>query len=175
MKSSRLFQIVYELMSGERITAPELARRLEVSVRTIYRDVEALCQAGLPLATGQGQGGGIQLMDGFVLDRALMSTAEQERLMLAVKALASATGDSRDLLQKLGALFHAPEADWLSVDLDRWGQGGKRDTRFEVIRRAILEKQVLAFHYAGASGLRARRVRPARLCFKASAWYLQAV
>lgn len=175
MKSSRLFQIVYELMSGERITAPELARRLEVSVRTIYRDVEALCQAGVPLATGQGQGGGIQLMDGFVLDRALMSTAEQERLMLAVKALASATGDSRDLLQKLGALFHAPEADWLSVDLDRWGQGGKRDTRFEVIRRAILEKQVLAFHYAGASGLRARRVRPARLCFKASAWYLQAV
>ena len=64
MKSSRLFQIVYELMSGERMTAPELARRLEVSVRTIYRDVEALCQAGVPIATGQGQGGGIRLMDG---------------------------------------------------------------------------------------------------------------
>ena len=94
MKSSRLFQIVYELMSGERMTAPELARRLEVSVRTIYRDVEALCQAGLPIATGQGQGGGIRLMDGYVLDRALMSASEQERLMLAVKALASATGSS---------------------------------------------------------------------------------
>ena len=63
MKSSRLFQIVYELMSGERMTAPELARRLEVSVRTIYRDVEALCQAGIPIATGQGQGGGIRLME----------------------------------------------------------------------------------------------------------------
>ena len=92
MKSSRLFQIVYELMSGERMTAPELARRLEVSVRTIYRDVEALCQAGVPIATGQGQGGGIRLMDGFVLDRTLMSPDEQERLLLAVKALASATG-----------------------------------------------------------------------------------
>ena len=57
LKSSRLFQIVYELMSGERVTAPELARRLEVSVRTIYRDVEALCQAGVPIVTGQGQGG----------------------------------------------------------------------------------------------------------------------
>ena len=175
MKSSRLFQIVYELMSGGRLTAPELARRLEVSVRTIYRDVEALCQAGVPISTGQGQGGGIALMDGFVLDRALMSASEQERLMLAVKALSSATGDSAALLQKLGALFRAPEADWLSVDLDRWGQGGRRDTRFEVIRRAILEKRVLAFQYAGAGGLRPRRVRPGRLCFKSSAWDLQAV
>ena len=94
MKSSRLFQIVYELMSGERMTAPELARRLEVSVRTIYRDVEALCQAGVPIATGQGQGGGIRLMDGFVLDLTLMSPDEQELLLLAVKALASATGSS---------------------------------------------------------------------------------
>ena len=83
MKSSRLFQIVYELMSGERMTAPELARRLEVSVRTIYRDVEALCQAGVPIATGQGQGGGIRLRDGFVLDRTLMSPDEPERLLLA--------------------------------------------------------------------------------------------
>ena len=102
MKSSRLFQIVYELMSGERMTAPELARRLEVSVRTIYRDVEALCQAGVPIATGQGQGGGIRLMDGFVLDRTLMSPDEQERLLLAVKALASATGEQRRAAAKAG-------------------------------------------------------------------------
>ena len=101
MKSSRLFQIVYELMSEELLTAPELARRLEVSVRTIYRDVEALCQAGIPIVTGQGQGGGIRLMDGYVLDRTLMSAPEQERLMLAVKALGNAAGDSGELLQKL--------------------------------------------------------------------------
>ena len=175
MKSSRLFQIVYELMSGERMTAPELARRLEVSVRTIYRDVEALCQAGVPIATGQGQGGGIRLMDGYVLDRALMSASEQECLMLAVKALGNAAGDSGELLQKLGALFRTPEADWLSVDLDRWGQSGKQDMRFDVIRRAILEKRVLAFHYAGTNGLRTRQVQPGRLCFKSSAWYLQAI
>lgn len=61
---------------------------------------------GVPIATGQGQGGGIRLMDGFVLDRTLMSPDEQERLLLAVKALASATGSSGELLQKLGALFH---------------------------------------------------------------------
>ena len=72
MKSSRLFQIVYELMSEELLTAPELARRLEVSVRTIYRDVEALCQVGIPIVTGQGQGGGIRLMDGYVLDLSLI-------------------------------------------------------------------------------------------------------
>ena len=145
-------------MSEELLTAPELARRLEVSVRTIYRDVEALCQAGIPIVTGQGQGGGIRLMDGYVLDRALMSASEQERLMLAVKALGNAAGDSGELLQKLGALFRTPEADWLSVDLDRWGQSGDQDTRFDLIR-----------------GMRTRRVRPGRLCFKSSAWYLQAV
>lgn len=175
MKSSRLFQIVYELLGQDQVTAPELAKRLEVSVRTIYRDVDALCQAGVPIVTGQGQGGGIRLMEGFVMDRALMSTAEQERLMLAVKALARATGDSGELLQKLGALFHAPQADWLSVDLDRWGQSGEQDTRFDLIRRAILERQILAFQYAGASGLTVRRVQPGRLCFKSSAWYLQAI
>ena len=175
MKSSRLFQIVYELMSEELLTAPELARRLEVSVRTIYRDVEALCQAGIPIVTGQGHGGGIRLMDGYVLDRTLMSAPEQERLMLAVKALGNAAGDSGELLQKLGALFRTPEADWLSVDLDRWGQSGEQDTRFDLIRRAILEKRVLAFQYAGAGGMRTRRVQPGRLCFKSSAWYLQAV
>ena len=88
-------------MSEELLTAPELARRLEVSVRTIYRDVEALCQAGIPIVTGQGHGGGIRLMDGYVLDRTLMSAPEQERLMLAVKALGNAAGDSGELLQKL--------------------------------------------------------------------------
>lgn len=114
-------------MSGERVTAPELARRLEVSVRTIYRDVEALCQAGVPIATGQGQGGGIRLMDGFVLDRTLMSPDEQERLLLAVKALASATGSSGELLQKLGALFHGlpPRTGCRSI----WIAGAKTESR----------------------------------------------
>ena len=63
MKSSRLFEIVYRLLSSGRCTAPELAQKLEVSVRTIYRDIEALCQAGVPIVTEQGKSGGIRLME----------------------------------------------------------------------------------------------------------------
>ncbi len=173
MKSSRLFQIVYLLMRDGRATAPELARELEVSVRTIYRDLDALSQAGVPIVTEQGQGGGIRLMDGYVLDKALMNESEREQLLLAVKVLASATRESdAPLLLKLGALFGGESPGWLQVDLARWGQSGQ-DERFDAIRLALMHKRVLSFHYLGAGGPSRRRVKPARLCYKGSSWYLQ--
>lgn len=173
MRSSRLFQIVYRILRDGQTTAPALARLLEVSERTIYRDIEALCQAGVPIVTTQGHGGGIRLMDGYVLSRDVMSAAEKEELLLAVKSLASVTQGS-ELLPKLGALFQHGGADWLEVDFSRWGQTGKRDARFDLIKRAIVEKHVLRFCYAASDGrCGVRRVQPARLCYKASAWYLQ--
>lgn len=121
MRSSRLFQIVYRILRDGQTTAPALARLLEVSERTIYRDIEALCQAGVPIVTTQGHGGGIRLMDGYVLSRDVMSAAEKEELLLAVKSLASVTQGS-ELLPKLGALFQHGGADWLEVDFSRWGK-----------------------------------------------------
>ncbi len=176
MRSSRLFHIVYRLLQDGRATAPQLARQLEVSVRTIYRDIEALCEAGMPIVTEQGQGGGVRLMDGFVLNKAMMDESEQEQLLMAVKSLSAATGEPQDeLISKLGALFQRPQTDWLEVDLSRWGQPGQHDERFDLIKTAILERRVLRFCYAGASGMKHRAIRPARLCFKASAWYVQGV
>ena len=105
MKSSRLFEIVYRLLANDHCTAPALAKELEVSVRTIYRDVEALCQAGVPIATEQGQGGGIRLMEGWTLNRTLMDAHEQEQLLMAVKSLAGLQEGSGELALKLGALF----------------------------------------------------------------------
>lgn len=172
MKSSRLFQIVSLLLQKGRMTAPALSRELEVSVRTVYRDIESLCQAGVPIVTEQGQGGGIRLMDGYALDRMLMSPEERERLLLSVRACASAAGeDSEPLVQKLGALFQTEAPDWLNVDLSRWGQH-KRDGRFDLIRQAIAQKRVLSLRYFGSGGPTQRRVKPARLCYKGS-WYLQ--
>lgn len=173
MKSSRLFQMVYLLLRDGRATAPALARELEVSVRTIYRDIEALCQAGVPIVTEQGQGGGIRLMDGYVIDRAVMSPEERERLLLCVQACASAAGeDGARLVQKLGALFQTGAPDWLRVDLSRWGQH-ERDGRFALIRQAIAQRRVLSFRYFGAGGPTQRRVKPAVLHYKDSSWYLQ--
>lgn len=174
MKSSRLFQILYYLLSQGRATAPQLAAQLEVSQRTIYRDIDALCQAGMPIVTEPGKGGGIRLMDGFVLNKALMSAQEQEQLLLAVKSMAAATReDSGELLKKLNAIFLKKQEDWLTVDLSPWGSFSQQDRRFETIKAAILEKRILHFCYTGAEGASRRCVKPARLCYKASAWYMQ--
>ena len=69
MKNGRLFEILYLLVEKRSLTAGELARRLEVSERTIYRDVDALSAAGIPVYAQKGQGGGIRLLDQFVLDK----------------------------------------------------------------------------------------------------------
>lgn len=69
MKEGRLFQIVYELLKKGTATAPDLAKKLEVSVRTIYRDIDALSGAGVPIYAEPGRNGGIRLMQDFVLDK----------------------------------------------------------------------------------------------------------
>ena len=87
MKNSRLFEILYLLMEKRSITAGELAERLEVSERTIYRDIDALSAAGIPVFTQKGQGGGIRLMEQFILDKALLSQAQQDEILFALQAL----------------------------------------------------------------------------------------
>ena len=103
MKSSRLFHIIHRRLRDGRTTAPQLADELEVSVRTIYRDVEALCEAGVPILTEQGKGGGLSLMEGFALPGSLMTPEEQAQLLLAVKSAGAITGtDASRLRRKLG-------------------------------------------------------------------------
>ncbi len=172
MKSSRLFYIVHRLLRDGRCTAPALANELEVSVRTIYRDVEALCQAGVPIASEQGQGGGLRLMEGYTLDKAALSDEEQQLLLTAVQSLSILYGG--DLAQKLGALFRKQRTDWLRVDFGGWGSADENDDRFDTIRTAILEKRLLRFDYAAYSGMTARTVQPVLLHYRGGQWYLQA-
>lgn len=174
MKSGRLFEIVYRLLEGGQCTAPQLARELEVSVRTIYRDIDALSQAGVPVMASRGQGGGIRLLDGWALNKTLMDAKEQEQLMTAVKTLAAVEENGEALALKLGALFQKQPRSWLRVDFHRWGPVHANDERFEMIKTAALEKRVLSFSYASYSGSSQRRVKPVLLYFKGDAWYLQA-
>ena len=171
---TRQFQMVYLLLERGRMTAGELAERLEVSQRTVLRDVDALSAAGVPVYTTQGAGGGVDLLPGHVLDRAALSDQEQRQLLLALQSLPA--GEGEQALTKLSALFRREREDWLQVDLTRWGAGAADNETFQLLKRAALERQILRFHYASSYGSTTpRRVLPARLVFKGQGWYLQAL
>lgn len=176
MRESRLFRIVYYLLARGRATAPELAARFEVSTRTIYRDLDALSAAGVPVYALPGKGGGVGLMEGYSLDKALFSKAEQDRLLLALRCLPEEEkAEARDLAEKLEGLFQGGAMDWLEVELSPWGGGTAETERFQWIKAAILQKRVLRFSYVDGTGRESwRRVCPTRLLYKGSAWYMQA-
>ena len=92
MQGSRLFKIIYYLLNKGQATASELSEKFEVSVRTIYRDIDALSEAGIPVYTEAGRSGGIRLLGDFVLDRAVLSEEEKKEVLSALSSL-SVTGN----------------------------------------------------------------------------------
>ena len=154
------------------MTAGELAERLEVSVRTVYRDVDSLSATGVPICAAQGKGGGVYLMEGYVLERAAFTEEEQRQLLTALRAL---PGEEGDALGKLSALFRREGDEWLQVRLSRWGgQSGRDGETFQALRQAIRQRRSVTFRYASSRGeVLPREVLPARLVFKGQGWYLQ--
>ena len=176
MSAGRLFGIFYYLLDHGQATAPELAARFEVSVRTIYRDIDALSAAGIPVYAVPGHGGGISLLDKCILERSSFSEQEQTQIITALQSLPeSVRAESEHTLSKLSALFRRRPPDWLQVDLSHWGQSGPDHEKFRTLRTAILERRVISFTYVSSAGQTTQRLAlPARLCFKGQAWYLQA-
>ena len=175
MKNDRLFSLLYLLLRKGSMTAPELARELEVSVRTIYRDVETLSMAGVPVYAASGRGGGVSLLPGYPFDRALLSEEEQNQLLIALQSLKAADQQVDALLQKLGAALQRPVLNWIEVDFSRWGRGKTDPARFALLRDAILNRWGLRLTYCGASGETSqRRIHPLKLIYKDKHWYLQA-
>jgi predicted DNA-binding transcriptional regulator YafY len=177
MKIDRLVAMTTILLNKGMITAKELAERFEVSTRTIYRDIEVLAAAGVPVYATKGNGGGIALMEGFALDRAVLTSRESESVLLALQTLRAVKYPEVDLiLDKLGALFkNAAGTDWVEVDFSPWGSGPEEKLKFQTIRKGILERRQLEFTYLAANGKRTNRVvEPLKLLFKAKAWYLWA-
>ncbi|QQO09082.1 helix-turn-helix transcriptional regulator [Breznakiella homolactica] len=176
MQIHRLFEILYLLLDKKQVTAKELASQFEVSSRTIYRDLETLCEAGIPIYTIQGKGGGISLMDSFVLDKALLSEKEQNDLLMSLQSLgASGAVDSGPILSKLAGIFRKPAVNWIEVDFSRWGAAGGEKKKFDLLRTALIESRMIRFTYFDSQGkTTARYVCPVKLFFKSRAWYLQA-
>lgn len=176
MQESRLFKIVYHLLNKGHATAPELAEKMEVSVRTIYRDIEALSAAGIPVYAETGRGGGIHMMSDFVLGKTMLSEREKKELLAALQSL-TVTGDtySDGLLEKLSALFSAPSESWFGVDFSRWGNETRDKQCFELLKTAILKERCVKLHYASIDAPYSERiVQPVKLLYKSRAWYLHA-
>lgn len=176
MQMRRLFQIAYHLLDKGQATAPELAEKFEVSVRTIYRDLDALSLAGIPVYAEAGRNGGIRLMNGFVLDRAALSDEEKQEILTAMQSMRAARSrDGDGTLQKLSALFRLEAKDWIEVDFSGWGKSDFENEKFELLKAAVIRRKCVRILYAGSCGdVSDRIVQPCRLSYKARAWYVKA-
>lgn len=175
MKINRLLEITIILLNRKSVTARELADRFEVSTRTIYRDLDVLSTAGVPVYTNKGNGGGISLLEDYSLNKTLLSEQESESLVLALKTLqATKYPEIEMVLDKIGGLFkNTDTSDWVDIDLSPWGSQPNEYNKFAEIKRAILKRQVITFCYINSNGERSiRSMEPMRLIFKGQAWYL---
>lgn len=175
MQKDRLFQIIYILMEKDGISAKELADRMQVSVRTVYRDIESLSVAGIPLYTCRGKGGGIHLMPGFVLEKSLFSKEEQDEILFALQGMqATGAGEQGQALQRLREFFGRREPDWIEVDFSRWESAEEEKQFFETVKQGIWQQRKITFLYHGTNGSKTKRVvEPMKLCLKQGSWYLQ--
>lgn len=171
---NRLLSIIYILMNKGTVTAKELSERFEVSVRTIYRDIDVLSMAGIPVYTTKGRNGGIHLTEQFVLNKMLVSKKEQQQILAALASLRE-TGahEEEEILDKLGDFFMEKPANWVAIDFSDWS--GRRKELFNQIRDAILNKHAIQFDYYGQQGEMSHRcAEPIQLLFKEYTWYVRA-
>ena len=171
---NRLLGTIYILMNRGSVTAAELAEHYEVSVRTIYRDVEALSMAGIPVYTRKGKNGGISLTEQFVLNKMLVTKEEQQQILAALCSMEETGNHSeKKILEKLGVFFQVEPSNWISIDFSDWSNS--RQEVFEQIKTAILNHKKLTFDYYGQYGdMSTRTVEPVQLPFKEYTWYVKA-
>ena len=176
MKLNRLFEIVYILMNKEQVTAKHLADRFEVSTRTIYRDIDVLSQCGIPVYASKGKGGGIKLIEGYKIDKAMLTGDEQSEILSALQGLnAAGVNDGSEALSKLSSFFNADSTDWIEIDFSSFSANSNWRNNFENIKNAIINRRSLIIQYASLKGeMSEREIQPIKLIFKSVSWYLYA-
>lgn len=175
MKIDRLIGILSVLLQKEKVTAPELAEKFEVSRRTINRDIENLCKAGIPITTTQGTGGGISIMDGYRMDRTLLTSKDMQMILAGLRSLDSVSGSHYygQLMEKIksGSSEYISGSESILIDLSSWYKDSL-SPKIEMIQNAIEERRILGFNYYAPSGDSTRKIEPYFLIFKWSSWYV---
>ena len=176
MKDNRLFRILYYILEKEKVTANELADKFEVSVRTIYRDIDSISSVGVPIFTTQGKGGGIKIDNEYILNKSLFDTNEKEQIIAALQGLEKTNKAYKsELITKLSALFKIKNSNWIEIDFTSWGSNNTYQDLFNTLKIAIINKNIISFSYNSSKAEKInRRVKPIRLLFKEQDWYLYA-
>ena len=174
LQINRQLEIIYLLLNKDRTTAKELAERFNVSTRTIYRDLDSLSLAGIPIYTETGKYGGISLMPDFVLNKSILSENEQREILASLQGLTQIqSAEAWNVLEKLTTVFNKTPDKWLEVDFSDWSFD--TEDKWGGLKKAILQKQVTEFnYYSSYSEKTSRKVEPIQLWFKSRAWYLKA-
>lgn len=176
MKLDRLLGILTVLLQNRRVTAPYLAERFEVSRRTITRDIDALCMAGIPVVTTQGTGGGIAIAEGYKLDKSVLTANELHDIVASLRGLGSVTGKPQveRTLDKLipggdGAMVSLRES--VVIDLASHAKNSLME-KIGQIKRAIQAGHTITFDYFYEKGDITRTIEPYTVVFMWSAWYV---
>lgn len=175
MKIDRLLGILTTLLQNERVTAPYLAEKFEVTRRTIGRDIDTLCQAGIPIITYQGNWGGIAIAEGFKLDKSVLTTEELSGIIAALKGIGSVSNKSQ--IEKILDKLSAKPGDMVSlrepiiINLASHYQE-TLTPKIELIKKAIQEQRRIEFDYYYEKGMTHRQVEPYFMIFQWRDWYL---
>ena len=176
MKDNRLFRILYYILEKEKVTANELADKFEVSIRTIYRDIDSISSVGVPIFTTQGKGGGIKIDNEFILNKSLFDANEKEQIIAALQGLEKTNEAYKsELITKLSALFKIKNSNWIEIDFTSWESNNTYQDLFNTLKIAIINKNIISFSYISSKAEKINReVKPIRLLFKEQDWYLYA-
>jgi predicted DNA-binding transcriptional regulator YafY len=182
LKIDRLLAITMLLLNRRRISAKELSERFEVSLRTVYRDVEAINQAGVPIASYAGSSGGYEIMDQYRLDRQFLSLEELQSIIVGLKGIRSTVGDQEisNLLDKVGALMAKSEQNTVThmnnqfiIDMNPWRNGHADKEKLNTLRTAIRQTQLVSFQYTTSqSEISVRTAEPMGIVVKGIGLYL---
>ncbi|MFC0332396.1 helix-turn-helix transcriptional regulator [Paenibacillus sepulcri] len=184
MKLERLMAITMLLLNRKRVQAQELAERLEVSLRTIYRDMESLSLSGIPIVSHTGTDGGFEIMEGYRLDRQMLTYDELTALITALRGLQSTQAMDRlnmdRLLQKVGALVSQAEQGRLAdrehihIDFTPWKNSESERNKYDALLKAVQDNKLVSYAYTdGQGGDTKRRIEPIGLVLRRYDWYLQ--
>lgn len=183
MKIDRLISIIMILLDKERIGAQELADLFEVSPRTIYRDIDAINMAGIPVRGASGVGGGFEIMQEYKIDKKVFSTADLSAILMGLSSLSGMIRGNElvNALAKVKSFIPADrakdielKANQIYIDLSPWMGNRNIGPYLEIIKTALQESKLISFEYADRYGNKtARTAEPYQLVLKSSHWYLQ--